>query len=164
MRNQSKKIGFLCLVLVVSGGWITLASRQSPDTAALKADDPSRASVFLRDPNFPALPGASLNNGELFVKMMLSVVLIIGLGGAALYLSRRILPRVTHAAGKEVRVLETTYLGPRKALHLIEVGGQRLLLASTSDHVTMLAPVNEAWLELPRQESGEAAKTGSTEP
>jgi flagellar biosynthetic protein FliO len=100
----------------------------------------------------------SLGNGELFLKMMLSIVLVIGLGGAALYLSRKVLPRVANAPGKEIHVLETACLGPRKALHLVEVGGQRLLIASTNDNVTMLAHVTDAWLDVSRQELGEAVK------
>jgi flagellar biogenesis protein FliO len=103
-------------------------------------------------------PSLSLGNGELFLKMMLSVGLVLGLGGAALYVSRRVLPRVTHAPGKEIHVLETACLGPRKALHLVEVGGQRLLIASTSDHVTMLTTVNEEWVDLPKAEIAEAVK------
>jgi hypothetical protein len=37
-------------------------------------------------------------------------------------------------------------------------GGQRLLIASTSDHVAMLATVNEEWLDLPKTEIAEAVK------
>jgi flagellar biosynthetic protein FliO len=110
--------------------------------------------------------------------MMLSVGLVIGLGAVAFYLSKRALPRVVKAGGKEIHVLETTYLGPRKALHLVEVGRQRLLLASTSESVTMLARVPHAelgvgegspnpregiWgpepLDVPKQELGEAVQT-----
>ncbi len=90
--------------------------------------------------------------------MMLSVGLIVGLGAAAFYLSKRVLPKVAHAPGKEIHVLETAYLGPRKTLHLVEVGGQRLLIASTSDCITMLAPIRETWSELSSQELGEAGK------
>ena len=130
-----------------------------------------RDSSFASDPDLSSGPSFSLGSGELFLKMMLSVGLVLGLGGAALYVSRRVLPRVTHAPGKEIHILETAYLGPRKALHLVEVGGQRLLIASTSDHVTMLTTVNETWLgapnadfrvgeplDLPRAEVTEAVK------
>jgi len=60
--------------------------------------------------------------------------------------------------GREVRVIETTCLGPRKALHLVEVGSQRLLIASTNDSVTMLTHVGDTWLELSKQEMEEAAR------
>jgi flagellar biosynthetic protein FliO len=152
MGNQGKKIGFLCLLLIVSGGWIALASRQGGDVGGQSADPLGRPSSFLNGPDLTSSPGLHLGNGELFLRMMLSDGLVIALGAAALYLSRKVLPRVAHASGKEIHVLETAYLGPRKALHLVEVGNQRLLIASTNDRVTMLSPVNEAWLGAPNAE------------
>lgn len=161
MVYQKKRIGLLCLLLLASGGWIALASRQSGAATGSDVDKDAARSSPLRGSSFASDPGPnfSLGSGELFVKMMLSVGLVLGLGGAALYVSRRVLPRVTHAPGKEIHVLETAYLGPRKALHLVEVGGRRLLIASTSDHVTMLTTVNEEWLDLPKTEIAEAVKT-----
>ena len=92
MCNQGKKIGFLCVLLVVSGGWIALASRQGGDVAGLKTEnggqktedtarstDPIRHPSFLSDPNLPSSQGINLGNGELFLRMMLSVGLVIGL-------------------------------------------------------------------------------------
>jgi len=117
-----------------------------------------RDSTFSSDSDLSSSPGFSLGNGELFFKMMLSVGLVLGLGGAALYLSRRVLPKVTLRSGKEIHILETACLGPRKALHLVEVGGQRLLIASTSDHVTMLAPLNDTWLDLSKPQLEETVK------
>jgi flagellar biosynthetic protein FliO len=161
---QKKRIGFLCLLLLASGGWIALASRQSGAATGPSVEKDAarsstlRDSAFAGDPDLSSGPNLSLGSGELFLKMMLSVGLVLGLGGAALYVSRRVLPKVTHAPGKEIHVLETAYLGPRKALHLVEVGGQRLLIASTSDHVTMLTTVNEEWLDLPRAEIAETVK------
>ncbi len=159
----------LCAVLVVSAGWIALASRQ---TAEQKAQEPPGLSVphspspateasssFLNDPRLSASGGHGLGNGELFFRMMLSVGLIIGLGITALYLSKRVLPKVTHSPGKEIHILETAYLGPRKTLHLVEIGGQRLLIASTSDRITMLASMHEVWPDVANQELGEAVKT-----
>jgi flagellar biogenesis protein FliO len=72
--------------------------------------------------------------------------------------SKKVLPRVTNAAGREIRVVETASLGPRKALHLVEVGGQRLLIASTPDTVTMLAPIGEAWLDISKQQADDKAE------
>jgi flagellar biogenesis protein FliO len=184
MGNQGKKIGlgsptrrvalgvpFLCLLLlVVSGGWIgfpnatrrvggtlALASRGS-EAGGVRREAPGASGLAWSDPNLPSSPGLHLGHGELFLRMMLSVGLVLALGAAALVLSRKVLPGVAQRGGKEIHVLETVYLGPRKALHLVEVGHQRLLIASTNDSVTMLAPVNEAWLEAAQPELDEAAK------
>ena len=176
MRSRRDKVGFLCLLLVAGGGWIALASRsdgqasepgvpsgsQSKDsgfqTSAFRPQTPGSSPSFLSDPNLVSSPGAGLGSGGLFFRMMLSVVLVVGLGGVALYLSKRVLPRVVQPGGREIHILETTGLGPRKALHLVEVGGQRLLIASTHDRITMLTPLSEAWPELPKSEVGEEAK------
>jgi flagellar biosynthetic protein FliO len=159
VSNQKKRIVVLCVLLVGGGGWVALASRYAggPDQA-----NPSTARTetsFLGDPNQFAGTNVNLGGRELFLKMMLSVGLVIALGVGALYLSKRVLPKVTNAAGKEIRVLETTYLGPRKALHLVEVANHRLLIGSTSDHITTLAHINDAWLDLPRQEVDDMVKT-----
>jgi flagellar biogenesis protein FliO len=40
--------------------------------------------------------------------------------------------------------VETTHLGPRKGIHLIQVGTRRLLIASTDETITMLAEVTDS--------------------
>ena len=156
--NARKRIAVLGVLLVAAGGWIGLASQQGDHSQSteMQAMDPGVS--FLSDPNLPSPMNTGLKDGELFLKMMLSVVLVIGLGAAALYLSKRVLPKVTNAAGKEVRIVETTYLGPRKALHLVEVGGQRLLIASTNESITTLAHVGDAWLDMSRQDVADTVK------
>ena len=170
MTSQKKKIGFLCVLLVVSGGWLALASRQGAEPAAAAdgtpvenstldtASQPETVSAQWYDPNLASTAGVNLGSRELFLKMMLSVGLVIALGVAALYLSRKVLPRVTNSPGKEIRIVETAYLGPRKALHVVEVAHQRLLIASTNDSVTTLAHLSDAWLDLSRQEVDNAVK------
>jgi flagellar biosynthetic protein FliO len=147
VSGQKKRIGLLCLLVVVGGGWVALASRYSSEHAPASTQAPTVETSFLSDPNLASADSAGLGGRELFLKMMLSIGLVLGLGAAALYLSKRVLPKVTNAPGKEIRVVETSYLGPRKALHLIEVGNQRLLIASTNDRITTLAHLNDAWLD-----------------
>jgi flagellar biosynthetic protein FliO len=157
--NQKKRIVMLCVLLVVGGGWVALASRYAGGPGQANPQTARPEASFLSDPNQFAAAPVGLGGRELFLKMMLSVGLVIALGGGALYLSKRVLPKVAHAAGKEIRVIETTYLGPRKALHLVEVANQRLLIASTSDHITTLAHIGDAWLDLSRQEVDDTVKT-----
>ena len=150
MNGNGKRIAALCLVLVIGGGWAGLASRYTG--RAQQAQAATDANSLLSDPNATALSSMSLDSDGLVVRMMLAVGVVIVLGVAALYLSKKILPRVAHPAGREIRVVETTYLGPRKALHLVEVGSQRLLIASAGDSVTMLTPVGDPWLDLSKQQ------------
>lgn len=80
-------------------------------------------------------------SSELLVKTLISLVLVLALGLAVAYAAKHLLPRLGMHAGKEIRVLETTGLGPRKALHLVQVGSQQLLIGSTPEHISMLSVV-----------------------
>jgi flagellar biosynthetic protein FliO len=102
------------------------------------------------DANAAGQPSSSAGMPDLFFRMMLSILLVIGLGGVALFLSKKVLPKVTRGSAKEIRVVETIYLGPRKALHLVEVGQHRLLIGSTNESITPLATVSDAWLDTPK--------------
>jgi flagellar biosynthetic protein FliO len=148
----------LCTLLVVGGGWVALASRYADGPGQADPQTVPAERALLSDPNQFSSNSFSLGGRELFLKMMLSVGLVIALGVGALYLSRRVLPKVTNGPGREIHILETTYLGPRKALHLVEVAHQRLLIASTNDHITTLAQIGDAWLDLPRQEVDDTVK------
>ena len=104
--------------------------------------------LFAADPNF--LPAAGENSGvrELFFKTMLSVLLVIVLGAAAIYVSKKFLPRITNLPGKEIRIIETVHLGPHKMVHLLRIGNQRLLIGSTNQSITKLADVTDALSEM----------------
>ena len=76
---------------------------------------------------------------ELLFRMMGGLLIVIALMMAVFYLSKRVLPKLNRNPGKEIQILETTMLGPRKYLHVIKVANQRLLLGSTNDRINMLA-------------------------
>jgi flagellar biosynthetic protein FliO len=87
-------------------------------------------------------------------------MVVIALGVAAAYVSKKFLPRLTEPPGKEIRIAETVHLGSRKMLHLLKVGNQRLLIGSTSESITMLGDVTEALSETassPEENQMEAA-------
>ena len=116
---------FLVAVALVSGGFVAVSVQSATEGPKSQAD-----SVFANDPTGqirnlrPELRSrdSSPQGRELFFKMMLSVLLVIVLGVAAIYASRKLLPRITNLPGKQIRILETAHLGPRKAVHLIEIG------------------------------------------
>lgn len=74
-------------------------------------------------------------------RMMLAVFIVILLGVAAVFASKKLLPKISHAQGKKIKVIETIHLGPRKTVHLLEVGGQQILVGSTHDRITKLAEI-----------------------
>ena len=157
MDNQKKKIAVLCLLIVAAGGWLALASQRAG--APLEKDEniaPNKS--FLTDPNLASSADFRLGNRELFLKMMFSIGLVVVLGAATLYVSKKVLPRVTNASGKKIRILETTHLAPRRALHLVEVENQRLLIASTNESITTLAHLSDVWLEASEEETNNLVK------
>jgi flagellar biogenesis protein FliO len=152
VNGNGKRIAVLCALLVVGGTWAGLASHYTAQAEPVQPQAADDAKSFLNDSDSTSFTGVGLDNGDLFLRMMLAVGVVAGLGVGALYLSRKVLPRMVNTAGREIRIVETTCLGPRKALHLVEVGHQRLLIASTADRITMLTPVGETWLDIPRQQ------------
>lgn len=91
----------------------------------------------------------------LFSRMIIMILLVVLLGAAAIYLSKKLLPRL-NLAGKRIQVFETVHLGPRKAIHLIKIGRQMLLVGSTNENITKLADVTDQMPEdnLPESQNG----------
>jgi len=109
---------------------------------------------FARDPDFTGGSGFGAGTGELFFRAMLAVLFVIVLGVGAVYVSRRLLPRIINAPNRRIRVLETVHLGPKKAVHVLEVGNRRLLVGSTAENITKLADVTDDLIDLSAQEGG----------
>ena len=107
-----------------------------PPATADKTD-----SLSARDPDFAGEDSYGLGRLELFVRTMLAVVFLVVLGVAAMYVSRKLLPKLANRPSKEIRIVETVHLGPRKAVHLIEVGNRRFLIGSTNENIRKLAEV-----------------------
>jgi flagellar biosynthetic protein FliO len=122
--------------LILAGGLYPLVSRvkatqeQKTEDGGQKAED-----------SFPAF---QTGGREYFYKMLLSLVLVAALGIAVIYVSKKLMPRLTNQTGKQIRVIETAYLAPRKGIHLVQAGNRRLLIASTNETITMLADITEA--------------------
>jgi flagellar biosynthetic protein FliO len=141
---QKKKIIVLLAAVALTCGGLVLHSAQSVTKEAKPEDSAfEMGSLFASDPNFSDGTTGPPGSGEFFSKMMLSVLIVMGLGAAALYISKKWLPRLTNLPTKEIRILETAYLGPRKAVHLVKIGQQRLLIGSTNESITMLADVTD---------------------
>jgi flagellar biogenesis protein FliO len=133
--------------LILAGGLLSIARRatatQQQGEFLISANPDS---VQKDDANLPRQAGEtglSRSNSELFYKMLLSVILVIALGIAVIYVTKKLLPRMASQPGKQIRVLETAHIAPRKGLHLIQAGTRRLLIASTNETITMLADVTE---------------------
>lgn len=139
MRYRKKIVVFLITVVLGSGVLLVCSVRSATDGTELENSKSKSNSLFENDPNFSTRTGDKPGIRELFFKMMFSVLFLVVLGVAAIYVSKRFLPKITKLPGKEIRIAETVHLGPRKAVHLLEVGERRFLIGSTNESITRLA-------------------------
>lgn len=163
--KRQKNVAFLVTAAIVGGLLVVCLgqfSADGPESGPGKAAFRSvptgggsrfaAGSLFASDPNLPASSDGIFGGRELFFKTMFMVVLVAVLGAAAIYVSKKLLPRITNLPGKEIRVVETVHLGPRKTLHLLRIGQQWLLIGSTNEEIRKLADVTDALADLSEQE------------
>jgi flagellar biosynthetic protein FliO len=144
MRLSKKKIVVLLItVAICSSAAFAYATEANETTKPLFGNYNSSKSLGGNDSSFTrgsnSTPGLS--------RLFFSVLMVVVLGIAALYLSKKVLPKFTHSTGKKIQVTETVYLGPRKAIHLIKVGKQTFLIGSTNENITRLADITSERFE-----------------
>jgi len=159
VRYRKKIVVFLITVTLGSGVLLVCSARSATDAEPHASDrrgtesensKSKSSSLFENDPNFSARKSDRLSSRELFFKMMVSVLFLIALSAAAIYVSKRFLPKITNLPGKEIRIAETVHLGPRKAVHLLEVGERRFLIGSTNENITRLADLEMEVNKVPK--------------
>ncbi len=148
VRYRKKIVVFLITVTLGIGALIMCSGQSSTKGTELENSKSESSSLFGNDPNFSKSTNSRLGSQELFFKMMVSVVFLVALGAAAIYVSKKFLPKITNLPGKEIRIAETVHLGPRRAVHLLEVGERRFLIGSTNENITKLADLTNAFSEL----------------
>jgi flagellar biogenesis protein FliO len=149
MGHKKKSVLFLIIVAIVGGLLVICLGQFTADGAE---SENVAGSLFASDPNSPAGVSEILGSKELFFKTMFMVVLVAVLGAAAIYISRKLLPKIANLPGRDIRVVETVHLGTRKTLHLLKIGHQSLLIGSTNENITKLADVTDALSDLSEQE------------
>ncbi|MHC4076675.1 MAG: flagellar biosynthetic protein FliO [Planctomycetota bacterium] len=141
MGLSKKKIVIFSLTVVLCSGAALAYSAQSDADESTKSLFYKSDSLYGNQSNLTAASDDNFDTGELFYKMMLMVLLVVVFGAAAIYLSKKLLPRFSCLPGKRIQVAETVHLGPRKAIHLIKIGKHTLLIGSTNENITKLADV-----------------------
>jgi len=87
----------------------------------------------------PGLGPKRFDSGSLFAQSLAAVIVILVLGAAAIFVVKRLLPRLGIAQGRRINVLETVYLGSRRSLHMVQAGDRTLLVGDTRDRLGLLA-------------------------
>lgn len=99
----------------------------------------SDGSMFKSDPNFTFGSDSQFETGGLFWRTMLALLLVVALGVALYYVSKKLGSKMVNLPGREMKIVETLYLGSRKTLHLIDIDGRRVLIGSTQASITRLS-------------------------
>jgi len=79
-----------------------------------------------------------------FLQMIAALSIVIGLILLSKYFTGKLMGSgmsARHGSGY-IRIVETRYIAPKKAIILIEVGGEYLLLSSAENQLTLLKKVN----------------------
>jgi len=124
------------------GGFAVAAVVLAAAGACLAAETPTSAPAISNKPPFG---DGDSNIADLMLHMLAAVLIVLAVGFLAFFVVRKLLPRISRASGKRISVLETAYLGPRKAVHLLQVGSRKLLVASSPDGVVKLDDVTGAF-------------------
>ena len=80
-----------------------------------------------------------------FLQMIAALALVVGLILITWHFSGKLLrglPGGQQLLSKHIRLIETRYFGPKKALLLVEVGGEYLLLSSSDSGLTLIKRID----------------------
>ena len=138
---MKKNVVFLLAIILCNIATFAYSAQSGADESTKSLLSDNSGSVYSTQPNLTIGSDVNPDAGGLFFKMMLMVLLVVVFGAAAIYLSKKLLPRFSRLPGKRIRVCETVHLGPRKAIHLIKIDEQMLLIGSTNENITKLADV-----------------------
>jgi flagellar protein FliO/FliZ len=99
----------------------------------------------------PSIASAADSSGQEFsflaslLQMVAALALVVGLILVTWHFSGKLmkgLPIGHQLLSKHIRLIETRYLGPKKALLLVEVGGEYLLLSSSDAGLTLIKQID----------------------
>lgn len=99
----------------------------------------------------PSLASAAEKSGQefsflaSFLQMIAALALVVGLILVTWHFSGKLmrgLPVGHQLLSKHIRLVETRYLGPKKSLLLVEVGGEYLLLSSSDSGLVLIKQID----------------------
>jgi flagellar biosynthetic protein FliO len=147
---KKKNIVFVIAVALVAGMLVICSAQSTTDEIESEKSQPkpnqpqiatesTNSPLFANDPDFFSESDFNSGGAGFSIRVLLAVLFVLALFIAAIYVSKKLLPKITNLSGKEIRIVETVHLGPRKAVHLLEIGNRRFLIGSTNENITKLA-------------------------
>lgn len=158
-RSAAWALGLGGLLLFCTEGGATpadTAGAASADTAApFLLSQAASAGTDSLYPASPAPSGEGVPYLSLMVKLGLGLALVILLAwGTVFLLKKSTLGQQFGAGGSNIRVMERFYLGPKKAIYLVEIGGRPLALGVTDESITALTQWQPGELQLQTRPAG----------
>ncbi len=148
-RSTAWAVGLSCLLC------FSLArATAAPDTAAISSPAltlPTPADTLQELAPVPALAGeeGGVPYLAMMVKLGLGLALVILLAWGTVFLLRKsAFGQQFAGSGQNIKVMERFYLGPKKAIYLVEIGGRALALGVTDTAITPLTQWQPGELEL----------------
>jgi flagellar biosynthetic protein FliO len=78
------------------------------------------------------------------VKMFSALLLVMGIFFGSFYLLRRVVRRGGAGPGRElIKIIDRSYLEPKKKILLVEVSGEFLVLGITNDRISLLTKIED---------------------
>jgi flagellar biogenesis protein FliO len=115
------------------------ALEQEKTADLLKTDDLNRKTVD---------PGTGSLQGRLFQQFALMVLIVGLIGGGAWFVLKKLPGRLGGGLrSRHMTVTETVSLGPRKQLHIVQVGSKQFLIAGAGENIALLSDVTDVLRE-----------------
>ena len=107
----------------------------------------------------PLHPGGPVDSYGAILRIVLSLVAVLALIWAASYFLRKVSPK--GARNSAIQVLERSYIAPKKAIYLVQIGSRTLAVGVTDNGMSSLAELDpeEFVLPSPAETNGRAQTT-----
>jgi flagellar protein FliO/FliZ len=130
------------ILAVAFCGLLLIISRQ--DVAADRTGGPGITQAVVEKPAAAETATFESAYGSIF-KMLAALVVVIGCIYGGLYLLGRLMGRRGKGAagGRNLELLESTYVGPKKSVSLLRVGERSVLVGVTESGISMLTELSE---------------------
>ena len=138
MTEKTVKIIALSLAALAIFAALAIAAQNE----SLLSEAPVTDSMLARDPNFALGADRQFDTGGIYWRMMLAVLLVLVLGIATFYVSKKISGKIINLPNRQIKLVETLYLGSRKAVHLVNVGNKSIVIGTTATTITRIAELN----------------------
>ena len=79
---------------------------------------------------------------QMLWEMLAAVLVVAVLAMVAFFLIRRFGSKLKITQGRQMKLVETLHVGPRQAVHMLDVQGRRILISATRERIAMLTELS----------------------